>query len=261
MCFFLFLTINIYFVNSCLPRMSSSRLSHIRQLWAELRDQIRSLQSSIWENTTLASNAWQRSSFEAITEMLSHLTHDEGDTNSDRPESSFSFQTGNPSTSTSPQPNIPLTFSPSDSLASDLSRMDSPNSVFNSSLTPTGILGSSTLRPTLRSNLRGNIHRRPNHARRMLYLRCQNSARRHGTTAGILRSQRTTSGRSSQSNPAATEVPISQSSRSNSTDQLSVHGHLHTEVSESSQPYQASSTSEPDVNSSEAGIRSERQVQ
>lgn len=233
----------------CLPRMSSSRLSHIRQLWAELRDQIRSLQSSIWENTTLASNAWQRSSFEAITEMLSHLTHDERNSNSDRPGSS-----ANQSTSTVPQPNVPSTFSPPDLLSTEMSRLSSPSSVLSgrSSLTPTGHLNSSTSRSTSRSNLRGNIHRRPNHTRRMLYLRCQNPSRRHGTTAGVLRSQRTTPGRLSQSTAPAVEV-----SPSNSADPSLVHDSpVSREISLDS--YQNSSAPELNLTSPEAETQSER---
>ncbi|XP_034236093.1 uncharacterized protein LOC117642241 isoform X2 [Thrips palmi] len=243
----------------CLPRMSSSRLSHIRQLWAELRDQIRSLQSSIWENTTLASNAWQRSSFEAITEMLSHLTHEEGNSNANRPASPSSFQRENQSTSTSLQSNISLSSSPTNSLSTELSHLSSRNSGFSARRSVQspfdGLINSSASRCTPRSILRGNVHRRPHHAGRMLYLRCQNAARRHGTTAGILRSQRP-SGRSSQS--TETEESISQSSSSNSEDQSLVPGrHLPSQSSESSQPYQTSSASEFDQ-TSEAETRSDR---
>lgn len=239
--------------------MSSSRLSHIRQLWAELRDQIRSLQSSIWENTTLASNAWQRSSFEAITEMLSHLTHDEGNTNSNSTGSSSS-PSGNQSTS-NPQPNIPSTYLPSDTFSSELFRLSSANSVFSarSSLSPSEPSTSSTLRSPSRSHLRGYVHRRPNNARRMLHMRHQNSARRHGTTAGILRAQRTTSGRLSQPTSTVNEESESQSAPSDNPDSfLEHHRNLIREVPESSQHQPTSSTSELNLSSSEAATGSER---
>ncbi|KAK3927156.1 Activating molecule in BECN1-regulated autophagy protein 1 [Frankliniella fusca] len=194
----------------CLPRMTSSRLSHIQQLWAELRDQIRSLQSSILENTNLASNAWHRSSFEVITEMLSHLTHGGEDSPSVRTSESSSNSSSRQTSQVNPR------FTSSNSWTSSVaSRRQIPSTQIRSSTlfsrgetssasssqpVPTANASSSNIRDTStplnsRSPTRSNISRsliRPNQTRRLLYLKCQNGhGRRLGSTAGLLRAQRT----------------------------------------------------------------------
>ncbi|XP_052126154.1 uncharacterized protein LOC113217532 isoform X1 [Frankliniella occidentalis] len=202
----------------CLPRMTNSRLSHIQQLWAELRDQIRSLQSSILENTNLASNAWHRSSFEVITEMLSHLTHGGEDSPSVRTsENSNNFPPRQSSQSTprstsstswttavSPSRLTPSTPLRSSSLfpREESSALSSHQPVPLTTASYSHIRGVSTPLSS-RSTPRGINNRsliRPNQARRLLYLKCQNGhGRRLGTTAGALRSQRTTPVRLTQS--------------------------------------------------------------
>lgn len=236
----------------CLPRMNSSRLSHIQQLWAELREQIRSLQSSIWENTTLASNAWHRSSFEAITEMLSRMTHGDGDRSAETPtDDSNTFgtrltrpQTESLHTTSSSQSNSAFTSNSSLCEGSLFRRTPGPSALGHNSSSsqshpfstnhfeissattsspslfhtnsPTVRSNSSAIRTAARTNLRGNVNRschRPNQTQRLLNLRHPNSlVRRLGTTAGVLRASRTSSCRSTVSSSACNNAESNEQS-------------------------------------------------
>ena len=234
--------------------MNSYRLSHIQQLWAELREQIRSLQSSIWENTTLASNAWHRSSFEAITEMLSRMTHGDGDrptsasgdnanisanrhsglqmdslyrTNSSHSNSAFtsnsSFQDGSlfqrMSQSSGLGQNACIPGSSSQYLPFSANRTETSSTTTSAALYrvngASDSSNSSALRTAVGLNLRGNPSRRPNQPRRLFNFRHQNSlVRRLGTTAGVLRASRTSCRSTQQSFTTSTRNNLESSQQS-----------------------------------------------
>lgn len=218
-------------VGRCSPPMNSSHLSHIQQLWLDLREQIGPLQSSVWENINLNATAWHRSTSQTTSDLIHEWEHGtqchsqdnshmESNTASQTNVSSASSQPDDISISSSAGSNTqatigsPPTLKPTGQHAS-FSNNESDDASFSTPTTSTDNSGSNP-RPQFRSGPQGNVHRihRSNHMRRALYLRYQNAlGRRLGTTAGALRTQRSSHARQLQTAEAPT-TGTSESSRS-----------------------------------------------
>lgn len=199
--------------------MNSSHLSHIQQLWLDLREQIGPLQSSVWENINLNATAWHRSTSQTASDMIHEWeqgSQRQSQDNSYVGPTNSASHTSVSSASSSCQPD-------EISIASSAGSYNQATIDSSPTMKPTGQHASSSTnksddassptprtstdnsgsnpRPQFRSGPQGNAHRmhRSNHLRRALYLRCQNAlGRRLGTTAGALRAQRSSHARQLQ---------------------------------------------------------------